>query len=87
MATVPAGETWLIKTISIYNGSGSSAVVTVRLLDSVLGQLAYLVSATYASGFTPAATGYYVADAGVTLEVNSANSSVYLWISGTRLQG
>lgn len=85
IATVPTGETWIIKTAFVYNAGAGSATIWGRLRRGNIAAVAYFVEGVFAVGAVPPVSGYAIAEAGDVLELFVTQQPVYYWWSGSRL--
>jgi hypothetical protein len=85
--TVPAGQTWIVKSVVTLNGNGSSsaAVVSVSTTPTAMG--VYLVNKTLAGVTADYWEGWVVMVPGDVLAVLAGLDNVRFWISGTKLIG
>jgi hypothetical protein len=87
LATVPAGETWIIKDVHIRDFTGASNSFNVNLYNPttfVRNDLIYVAGVT--QEFATWA-GWVVAEPGDLLQLGCFNGLVTTWISGTKLIG
>ena len=87
LGTVPAGETWIIKSIVVQNVTVSVAVAQVRLNDAVLGVPVRFVQQTIGADGTFLWSDWVVAPSGVLVEAFADQQPMRYWVSGTALQG
>jgi hypothetical protein len=85
--TVPAGMTYLVKSVVIRNNSAFTAIVNVRAGDpgGARGAMVYNRSILTVQGFEW--NGWVALNAGDTLEAMSDQNFVDFWISGAKLVG
>jgi hypothetical protein len=86
-ATVPAGETWLIKSIYLYNAGAAAGPIVCDLRHPASGVVARVVDATFPTGTAPLQTVNAVADATCELRIFSTVPPIHCWWSGSRLSG
>jgi hypothetical protein len=85
-ATVPDGETWILKQLDL--NLTSFATSTVRIFwQRANGAQGVIFSQSIGTPFIAHFTGFTVAEPGDQLLVFSSNADFYLWASGSRLEG
>lgn len=87
LATVPAGETWIVKSVEVSPSGFGSSTVQVYLEDAGLGLRALFIQQTIASLGVAHYSGWVVAEPGTDLVCNPTSVDQYVWISGAKLQG
>ena len=88
IVTVPAGETWLVKTVIVYNRNAGAQDVTVYALDHVIGAQGNIIRAIALASNTRAEyQGLVTLQPGDQLTIINANPQVDYWVSGSRLLG
>jgi hypothetical protein len=85
IATVPAGQTWIIKTAIMYNAGAASSTVWGRLRRGNILAVAYFVEGVFAVGSIPQVSGYAIAEAGDVIELFATQQPIYYWWSGSKL--
>lgn len=86
--TVPAGETWLLKSVIVYNRNAAAQDVTVFAVDHVIGSQGNIIRAIALGAATRAEWfGWMVLQPGDIVSIINANAQVDYWVSGTRLLG
>lgn len=84
---VPAGFTWLVKTIHLLNGGSGSMTVTMQMFSADGGAAATLLSETIeAAGFKTLEL-WTAMDQADQLVANASLGGLYLWVSGAELPG
>lgn len=88
LATVPADETWIVKTLAAYNASGFSAAVEVIVESADAAVAVSIALATnIADGTATSWTGWVVMSPGDVLKVFQSHAGMKAWVSGARLLG
>jgi hypothetical protein len=87
VATVPAGEVWIVKSVYLYNAGAGSGNIWCQLYNPSTGVIAYFVEGTFSVGSVPPVNGFAVAEVGDQLRVFGTVQPVYSWWSGTKLHG
>jgi len=87
IATVPAGETWILKSLLVNNQSGVASTVIVLVNRPTPAVPVRLYSESVAQGATRTWEGWLVLQPGDEVKVNASAVSVFVWASGTRLIG
>jgi len=83
--TVPAGQTWLLKNLPVYNGGAVGSGVIVRL-DTPASTTQVVAAKSAPPGVTTQLLdGLVVLEAGDVLTVASASSSLVCWFFGAKL--
>lgn len=86
VATVPVGETWIVKQADVWLTSflNSSVQLYWRRANGAQG---IFVQQSIVSPFIAHFVGWSVGEPGDELVAFGSNADFYLWVSGTRLQG
>jgi hypothetical protein len=87
LATVPAGETWIVKEIVLGNNTGTSGIGIVNALKPGVA-IVNLLSATIAAFSSAQSTGrFFVLEPGDQLQSNTPGVNWNVWVAGTKLLG
>lgn len=86
VATVPAGELWLVKSVYVYNGASTSGNFNLRIADSTATLFGILVVKTIGGFLIDRWDGWAAANAGDLLQVWCDAQPFYSHWSGARLQ-
>lgn len=86
-ATVPANETWIVKSASIFNGSAGIRDCRIYVDDFPGSNNAVLVFQNVATGAVAYWTGWTVAGPGNRIQVYADAAGVNFWVSGAKLPG
>lgn len=86
-ATVPAGETWIVKSVLAQNWGGASGSLQIGCSDPTNSVGVYFVNQTLAAGAIAEWEGWVVLKPGDQVFTVLSASSVSMWVSGTRLLG
>lgn len=87
LGQVPAGMTWLLKTVHAYNASSQSAQVIIQLQSAVGGISARLPTFTLVSGTADTWEGWTALMPGDQLLVFADQASIHVWAAGAELPG
>lgn len=87
VATVPAGETWLIKGVLLYNVSANSASVLAYVRRPSVSVFGFIVRAAVTAVNSASWSGLVVAEAGDQLYMQSDQQPTHVWFSGSKLSG
>jgi hypothetical protein len=85
--SVPAGETYIVKNVHVWNRNALQAQITVEAADTGFAQLAALLNGPLASGQIAEWSGFFCLKAGDQLVAQSDKTGVYFWASGAALVG
>lgn len=87
LGTVPAGETWILKSVLAYNAGAASDSPLFFMFDHVSGLNAYLPTSSIATGGTFRFDGWVVLAPGDALGLLQNTTAWRVRASGTRLLG
>lgn len=87
IATVQATDTWIIKTINLYNGNAASASVTIDLVAAAGGTIAQIYNKGIGTGVGDQITGWWALGPGDTIFLGWSLGPIHVWISGADLLG
>lgn len=87
LATVPAGETWIVKGAEISSSGLGSSTDQLWAEDLVSGARATFMQQSIPSLGVAHYTGYVVLEPGHTLNARASAVDMYAWVSGSRLMG
>jgi hypothetical protein len=87
LATVPSTDTWIVKSVNLYNAGGVPATVGVWVLDPVTGAAGYLVLRSLAVGEIFEWSGWVAAGPNHVLRAYTDVNNVLFWVSGAELPG
>lgn len=87
MLTVPAGQTYLVKSVFVLNNSGAADAVQCWALDPAVTVVGYFVLVTLAATTKIEWEGFLAMNPGDKLNCQSQNGVSHFWVSGTKLVG
>jgi hypothetical protein len=87
LATVPAGETWILKSLLLYNGAVSASSIYVIVRDPSATVDCYVAREVVAAQTPFNWNGWVVLDAGSQIRGLQSVDGARVWASGTRLVG
>lgn len=87
LATVPAGETWIVKGCEIALSGLGSSTVQVFATSADLSTRATFIQQLVPSLGVAHYTGFLVMEPGDTLTAASSSVDTNVWVSGTKLAG
>lgn len=85
LATVPAGEVWLVKGVIVFNDSAAANGFQLYLQDLPSSSLGRLFNESLGAQTGKVLTCWAVADAGCTLNFFAQFAGCEIWVSGSRL--
>jgi len=87
VATVPAGETWLVKGVLLYNISANTASVLAYTKRPSVSVFGFIIRASVSAVNAASWGGLVVLEAGDQLFIQSDQQPTHGWFSGTKLTG
>lgn len=87
VGTVPSTDTWILKSVFVWNQSGNPAGVTVYVTDSGQSVIAVLLNATLQNQNTENWSGWLALAPGDTVRLTTLQANISVWVSGADLPG
>lgn len=85
--TVPANETWIVKSIYTFNNTAGPLRTYVDLVDPTVPVNARLFDISLGTLLTHEWSGWAVIDGGDQLVIYAQNAGILTWVNGAKLQG
>jgi hypothetical protein len=85
--TVPAGETWIVKSIALVNNAAGVAAGNITLRDASATFTVPLVQFNLASTVSGLYDVWAILSPGDVLRIGSSAFPMIIWVSGTKLTG
>jgi len=84
---VPAGETWIVKDVQLLSAGPTSALVQVYGSAPAGTSFVIIRSVTLAGNAGDSSPHWVVLNEGDTFDALSDHEAIWVWISGSRLNG
>lgn len=85
--TVPSTDTWIVKSVFIYNAGNAPAVCTVLANAPASSVVAVLTSASIAAGATLQLQTWFAMGPGDFVQFSTGAQPFHVWVSGADLPG
>lgn len=87
LATVPDGETWIVKQVDVHGVAFLNSSISLYWVHPASGTRGYFLQQTLSSPYVSHYTGFAVGEPGDELHAFSSANDIEVWVSGSRLEG